>query len=32
MANKENEYKKLAAHVRAHVDTKKIYEIMEKGI
>lgn len=29
---KENEYKKLAAHVRAHVDTKKIYEIMEKGI
>lgn len=29
---KENEYQKLANHVRTHVDINKIYKIMEKGI
>lgn len=29
---KENEYQKLANHVRNHVDINKIYEIIEKGI
>ena len=29
---KENEYQKLASHVRDHVDIKEIYKIMERGI